>query len=209
MKTLFKVLFWLSVVTLIAAYAYTHAYADAPELKLAKYAGWCVLGVTGLCIYHFPNSKWKQPRRGSFVEITWLEPCRNSTRSKNPYIGMRGEVTDVFENGGFAINTGSSVLVVTGNGECQYKYVTEFMTIREFLSTTRFEEWFFRTYGGGWDKARKVELLDDEAFARYFKNMGVTEKTLNASSVKQEVARFKKDVDAYFRVFNANMVKTT
>lgn len=62
----------------------------------------------------------KQPQLGSHIKITWLPPCVNARTERNPYIDMSGIVDYLYDNGGFCLNTGSSILCVT---QRRYRYI--------------------------------------------------------------------------------------
>jgi hypothetical protein len=51
-------------------------------------------------------------KNGDKIQITYLPSCRNVTKgTPNPYIGMSGTVENS-DDKGFALNTGSSILIV-------------------------------------------------------------------------------------------------
>ena len=125
-KTLFRIIFWVSLATRICSYGYISAYGKVPAMQFTTYVGWGALIVSMLWLSKIPEpEKPGQPKLDSYVEITHLRPCRNAKSSRNPYIGMSGRVTDVFEGGGFAINTGSAILVVTDGKGCKFKYLDD------------------------------------------------------------------------------------
>lgn len=57
------------------------------------------------------------PKMGSQIEITWL-PNKKNKDEANAYIGSRGTVEDLKDDGSFNLNMGGSVLVVG----CRYKF---------------------------------------------------------------------------------------
>ena len=60
------------------------------------------------------------PHNGDRIKITYLPPSRNAPLEINAYIGMEGTVENMnMVTGGFDLNTGNSILIVTG---CTFKY---------------------------------------------------------------------------------------
>lgn len=53
-----------------------------------------------------------QPNIGDKIEITWL-PYNNGFPNENCYIGSTGVVDHLYDNGGFVLKTGHSILCVT------------------------------------------------------------------------------------------------
>lgn len=53
----------------------------------------------------------RQPKIGDKLVIEWL-PTNNAHPNSNAYIGMSGTVDYLYDNGGFCLNTGSSILCI-------------------------------------------------------------------------------------------------
>jgi len=60
-------------------------------------------------------------KNGDNIIITWLPSCRNAPGTRNPYIGMKGIVTDL-RDGVFDFWTGTSWLVGVKTGLFKLRY---------------------------------------------------------------------------------------
>ena len=63
-------------------------------------------------------------KEGDKIKITYLKPCINGRGTKNPYIGMEGEVKDLTKKS-FNLYTGKSWLIGIKRGyfNVRYKYI--------------------------------------------------------------------------------------
>jgi len=69
-------------------------------------------------IFKGKNNFSPQPKIGERIKITWL-PFNNGYPNPNCYIGSVGIVDYLYDNGGFCLNMGGSILCVTRN---KFKY---------------------------------------------------------------------------------------
>ena len=63
-----------------------------------------------------------QPKIGDRIKITYL-PYNNAYPEPNCYIGTCGIVDYLYDNGGFCLNTGNSILCITRN-EFEYVFIS-------------------------------------------------------------------------------------
>lgn len=61
------------------------------------------------------------PKMGSEVELTWLPNPRNNPGVTSCYIGSRGKVEDLKNDGSFTLNMGGALLIV--GKKYKFKYL--------------------------------------------------------------------------------------